>query len=392
MKKYFTEIEGVFAGGLNCGIKSGKMDLAFFYVPESYSSAGVFTTNKFAADCVNFNRENISKGIKFFVVNSGNANAVTKHAREANNKIAKKAAELLSISESEVGIASTGIIGVELPYEKIISGLEVALKNPKIKSGDLAAKAILTTDTIEKSVFYEAEVAGQKLQIGGICKGAGMISPNMATMLGFVFTNLKISSQDLQASLKTAVDKSFNMVSVDTDTSTNDMVIAISSGTLEADLSDKKIQETFDKLLQQACEDLAKMIARDGEGATKLLEAKVRGASSQKEADLVAKSVINSPLIKTAVHGADPNWGRIIMAIGKVPDTNIVAEKVAVRLQNVKVLEHGFPVAFDRAYLIAELKKESIQIDINLNIGDFEATAWGCDLTHGYIDVNVAYN
>lgn len=390
---YFTEIQSVFSSGMNCGIKPEKLDLCYFYIPNCFSTSAVFTKNKFCADSVNFTRDNIGKNpLKAFIVNSGNANAVTKTAREANNEIAKCVSSLLNIKESEVGIASTGIIGVELDHKKITTSLSNTLTNPKKNDGNLAAKAILTTDLVEKSVHIEKEIAGKKIIISGISKGSGMIAPNMATMLAFVFTNIKVPKNILDEFLINAVNDSFNMISVDTDTSTNDMLVAFSAEEEELDFSDAKIKKEFYDLFLKVNIELAKKIVEDGEGATKLIEAEVINSENKEEAKKIAKSIIDSPLVKTAIHGEDPNWGRIAMAIGKIEDTNINPQLVDIYIQETLIFSKGFPVSFDTNQLKNKLKDKLIVIKVDLSNGCATSKAWGCDLTHGYIDINVDYN
>ena len=393
MTNFFTNIKGIYSSAINCGIKEGKLDLTYIYIPDCYASAGVFTKNKFAADCVYFNKENIkANNLKAFVINSGNANAVTKNGRLANNEIANFVAKKLNIKKEEVGIASTGIIGKELPYENILSGLNSLLDNPAKHDGELSSKAIMTTDLVPKSVYLEKDIAGKKVIVSGIAKGSGMISPNMATMLGFVFTNVKIPKALLQEMLSVITDETYNMVSVDTDTSTNDMVLAFATDEIELDFSNQTTKDEFKNLFKEVNLCLAKKIARDGEGATKLIEVEVLGAETFDDARKIAKSVVDSPLVKTAIHGADANWGRIIMAIGKVDNTNVEVAKVNLQLQGVQILKNGFPVEFNKLEVTNKLKEENIFIKINLSLGEFSSKAWGCDLSHKYIDINVDYN
>lgn len=393
MKK-LTDISGVYASGTYCGLKSdsSKLDLAYLYVPNATASAGVFTKNKFKAACITHTELALKNDtIKAVIINSGCANAATGPEGIENCKItAEKAASLLGIKNSQVATASTGIIGVQLDMKKILPGLDRILENPERKEIDLAANAILTLDTKIKLAFAEKG----KLQVGGFAKGAGMISPNMATMLGFMVTNVALTPTTLKRLLQKACDDSFNMISVDTDTSTNDMVLIISTGEIEA--TDVKEEEIFE-LIKQCSISLAKQIVADGEGAEKLIEANVKGANSELEAKIVAKNLINSPLVKTAIHGADPNWGRLMMAIGKEPSVRFNPDEIDVYLAGQLVFTKGRPGKFERSDLKKLLKAAEVKIDVNLNCKasaqeSYSATAWGCDLTKKYIDINTDYN
>ncbi len=394
MGKFLTDVAGVFASGGSCGIKKSGLDFAYIYAPQAVGSAGVFTKNAFAAACVTHNKQILKQSvIKAVVINSGNANAVTgEQGLRSAAQTAAHAAELLGIQANQVAVASTGIIGVQLPLEKVLSGISTIMNPPEKLEGEITAKAIMTTDTCAKTCFYEAACGEHSLQIAGIAKGAGMIAPNMATMLGFIVTNASFSSSALQGILGEAVEDSFNMMSVDTDTSTNDMVIVISSGADPITERTPGALDSFAALLRKACTDLACQIVRDGEGAEKVIQVEVRGACSKADARKIAKSVIDSPLVKTAVHGADPNWGRVLMAVGKVEGVQVVPEKTDLAFEGVSLLQAGTPQEFDRAALIAKLKQPTVTVVINLNLGQHSATAWGCDLTKGYIDINTAYN
>ncbi|MCB0336134.1 MAG: bifunctional glutamate N-acetyltransferase/amino-acid acetyltransferase ArgJ, partial [Bdellovibrionales bacterium] len=379
-----------YASGMHCGIKPQKKDLAFIYVPESKASAGVFTTNQFCAPCVEHNRSSLRNNqiFKLLIVNSGNANAVTGEPGVANvRRTTEVASKFFQCEASEVAIASTGIIGVQLPMEKLERGIEELSREPKASHADNAAQAIMTTDLVPKSAGLKRTIGDVELSVAGIAKGSGMIAPNMATMLGFMVTDADLSSAELQTSLTQAVQRSFNMMSVDTDTSTSDMVLLFSTGTKP--VAD---QGAFQELLTEVCIDLAKQIARDGEGAEKLIEVTVEQAASEQEAQAIAKSIINSPLVKTAVHGADPNWGRVIMAVGKTPHVTVKPEQCSLYFQDVCVLQNGLPLAFEKAVLREKLRAKDIFIRVRLGCGESCATAWGCDLSKGYIDINVDYN
>jgi glutamate N-acetyltransferase/amino-acid N-acetyltransferase len=388
-----TDIPGVFAGGMHCGIKPSKKDLAFIFVPKACASAGVFTLNKFAAACVHHSKKCLKKSvIKAIVTNSGNANAVTGEQGFADVKTtAALSAKLLGLSPSEVAVASTGIIGVKLPMEKLTSGLKTLLANPKVRNGQTAAEAIMTTDAFPKTVFLERKIGGQMIVVAGISKGGGMIGPNMATTLSYLVTNVAIDSKTLQPLLSQAADDSFNMISVDTDTSTNDMVLMMATGEKKIIMSNEN-KKALQELIFDASLVLAKLIVRDGEGATRVIEAVVEGAAKRADARAMAKNIINSPLVKTAIHGADPNWGRVVAALGKDPGLKMNPEKADVFFGSHMIVKNGQPVAFDRARVVAELKKEEVQVRIDLKLGKASAKAWGCDLTKKYIDINTAYN
>lgn len=393
-RRTLTDIPGVYGCGMCCGIKPEKLDLCYIYVPECSGSAATFTTNYFRAPCVTYSEEVFAKNlIKAVVINSGNANAATGEPGYKNaQRTAAAAAEMLAISPNAVAVASTGIIGVALPIDKIESGLEKLLKAPLQCEGEKVSDAILTTDLVAKEVFLEREISGQRVAIAGTAKGSGMIAPNMATMLGFLATDISMTSEEAREFLKTAVQESFNMISVDTDTSTNDAVMLFSTGAKDVKLSDSATRHAVQDLITEACRELAIKIVRDGEGATKLISVHVKGAQLISDAQAVARSIIDSPLVKTAVHGADPNWGRIVMAIGKTPNVEIIAENVEVFFGTTKVFSGGLPIAFDRAALRTYLQGSDVEIYVDLGNGSATATAWGCDLSHGYVDINVAYS
>jgi len=392
-----NRISGVYSGAIRAGIskKAGKLDLAYLFLPDCYSSAGVFTKSAFAAPCIEQCREVLKSGLpRALIVNSGNANAATgslglKNARET----ARLAGQLLGISAREVSVSSTGVIGVQLPMDKIRNSLPelLAVKKGSRRKADGAAfaEAIMTTDLVPKEVFISRKIGGVTIKMAGVAKGSGMIAPNMATMLGFIVTDARVPKALFQRSLRDAADLSFNMTSVDTDTSTNDMVLAMSTGAQRLKFTDPKIRKQFFELLRDCCIDLAKMIAKDGEGATKLVEVQVTGASSLQQARAVAKSVVDSPLVKTAIHGADPNWGRVAAAAGKVP--GVRAERVDIAFAGVAVMRQGQPLPLDRDKVRKKLMGDKVVVGVGLNSGKEDATAWGCDLTKGYIDINTAY-
>lgn len=394
-RKNVTALKNVFAGGIATQIKSnGKRDLAYLFVPHAVGSAAVFTRSAFIAPPLIVTRNALRHGtLKALVVNSGCANAATgKPGLKDAQETATIAARLLGIKANEVAVASTGIIGKRLPMEKIRGGLQTLLASPYQRDGDAAAKAIMTTDLTQKETFVTGTVAGQRVTVAGFAKGSGMIAPNMATMLGFLVTDASVDSKTLTQCLRSAVDNSFNMTSVDTDTSTNDMVLAFSTGERGKAVRSQRAKTEFLALLTKACQSLAKQIAADGEGATKLIEVRVRGARNEREARLVAKQIINSPLVKTAIHGADPNWGRVLAAAGKDPSLKVDPTKVDLNFAGTSVMRRGAIVAHDRQHIRALMSGKEVVVALNLNLGKGSATAWGCDLTHGYVDINVSYN
>ena len=394
MKKYLTDIDGVFASAIASGIKKNKPDLGVLYVPGAVACAGVFTQHLFSASSVKYTRKCLKRHtLKAVIINSGNANAVTgKQGDEDTKTMAVETAKLLNLSPSEVGVASTGIIGVPLPMSKILKALPKVCQKESLNNGQELASAILTTDLTEKVTFKEAKIGKKIIQVSGITKGSGMIAPNMATTLGFLVTNVNVSHAVLQRCLKHAIDRSYNMLSVDTDTSTNDMVLCFATGAYAVNEQDHEQMKAFQNLLNEACIDLAKQIAKDGEGATKLIEVYVKNAPRYLDAKQIAKQVIDSPLVKTAIHGEDPNWGRLIMAIGKNETIKLNPNKVHVMIGDKLIVENGLPTKIDRAVLKKELKKNTILITVDCTIGKSNATAWGCDLTKGYIDINTDYN
>ncbi|WP_082651677.1 bifunctional glutamate N-acetyltransferase/amino-acid acetyltransferase ArgJ [Gorillibacterium timonense] len=392
-----TTPKGFQAGGLHAGLKkTERRDLGILYCEVPAAAAAVYTLNVFQAAPLKVTRDSIAAGagkLQALVVNSGNANACTGEQGEADARAMRHlTADALSIAETLVGVASTGVIGEPLPMAKVergIAGLPAALA---ANSGDDFCEAIMTTDLVQKSLCVRVETSAGPVHIAGAAKGSGMIHPNMATMLGFITTDALVTSADLQGLLSEATDASFNMITVDGDTSTNDMVVAMASGLaggseLHPGHPDWK---AFADGFGYVAEYLAKAIARDGEGATKLVEVHVAGAVNEAAARAIAKTVVGSSLVKSACYGADANWGRIVAAVGRAgqpvnPDT------VDVRLGDFLVLEGSRPVPFDDPAATEYLKGTEVQIVVNLHMGTASATAWGCDLTYEYVRINAAY-
>lgn len=394
MAHVFTDLPGVFAHAVAASIKVQGLDLAFIYIPDAVACAGVFTRHAFKAASVIHTQKYCKKHqLKAVIINAGNANAVTGKQGEKDTKtLAKAVATYLGIKSYEVGVAATGIIGVPLPLSRIETALPILFEDPKKKNGAAVAEAILTTDLCCKQVWKERQIGKKNMVVAGITKGSGMIAPNMATTLGFLVTNVAIDYETLQVCLHRAIEDSYNMLSVDTDTSTSDMVLCFATGQYRFTKTDPAQLAQFQALLTDACIDLARQIAKDGEGATKTIEVHVEGAASLKDARMMAKQVIDSPLVKTAIHGGDPNWGRLVMALGKNPEIKLNPNKVSISIEGIDLVKQGQPRGVSRACLKKALEKIAIAITINCGLGDARATAWGCDLTKGYIDINTDYN
>ncbi len=391
---------GFTAAGIHCGIKPNnpKKDLALIYSRVPCKAAAVYTTNKVKGAPIAVTKDHIKNGhAQAVIVNSGNANTCNADGAEKAQEMCLLAANVLGIAADDVIVASTGVIGQPLPIEPIASHIK-ELAEALSADGSLgAAQAIMTTDTRVKEIAVEFEVDGTVCRLGGISKGSGMIHPNMATMLGFLTTDAAIKKSLLKEALSDAVNDTFNMVSVDGDTSTNDMVSILASGLAD----NKKIcdrdsegYQAFYAALMEVCTYLARIMAKDGEGATKLIECKVHGAISEEQATIVSKSVVMSSLTKAAVFGADANWGRILCAIGYAK-VDVDVEKVDVAFQSkagrILVCKDGAGVAFDEKLAKNILLEDEIVIDINLNSGTFAKTAYGCDLTYDYVKINGDY-
>ncbi|MDU0205716.1 MULTISPECIES: bifunctional glutamate N-acetyltransferase/amino-acid acetyltransferase ArgJ [Paenibacillus] len=391
-----TTPKGFRAGGLHCGLKkTERFDLGAIVCEVPAAAAGVYTLNAFQAAPLRVTQESIAQGGKLqaMIVNSGNANACTGQQGEDDAYAMRAAsAKALGVAEHHVGVTSTGVIGELLPMGKVLTGIEQLPQRIKLDGGEDFCQAILTTDLVQKMTCVRLVVGGKEVHIAGAAKGSGMIHPNMATMLGFMTTDAPIESEYLQQLLSRITDNTFNMITVDGDTSTNDMVVVMASGlaggeTLTPEHPD---WEAFAAGFQYVGEYLAKAIARDGEGATKLIETTVIGAESDEAARKIVKSIIGSSLVKSAVYGADANWGRIIAAVG-YSGQPVNVNTVDIRLGDIAVLEQSRPVKFDEEAALAYLKTDTIQIHVNLHMGTGKATGWGCDLTYDYVRINAAY-
>ena len=397
-----TAAKGFLAAGLAAGIKKGnKKDMAMIYSSTPCMAAGTFTTNLVKAAPVKWDQEIVyhQPSAQAVVINSGVANACTgSEGMECCQMTAQEAAKVLNIEPTQVLVASTGVIGQQLPMDQIREGVRnlAPLLSGAREASALAAQAIMTTDTVPKEVAVTVELGGRTVTIGGMCKGSGMIHPNMCTMLSFVTTDAAISREMLQKALSDVVKDTYNMVSVDGDTSTNDTVLLLANGMAENPeiTEDCKDYETFKEALLYVNTCLAKKIAGDGEGATALFEVKVVGAENKEQAVTLAKSVITSNLTKAAIFGHDANWGRILCAMGYSgaqfdPDrVDLYFESAAGKLQ---IIENGVAVDYSEEEATRILSEKEVTAVADLKAGDATATAWGCDLTYDYVKINADY-
>ncbi|MBI5879461.1 MAG: bifunctional glutamate N-acetyltransferase/amino-acid acetyltransferase ArgJ [Chloroflexi bacterium] len=382
-----TSPKGFRACGITAGIKaSGKPDMAMIVSDSPCAAGAVFTQNRVQAAPVQISRKHIETHgdrMQAIVINAGNANAVTgRQGLDNATGMAASASSELDIEAGQAAVMSTGVIGQQLPMEKVTAGIKLAIKALSYDGGHDAARAIMTTDTQPK----EVAVTISGVTIGGICKGAAMIHPNMATMLCIIATDAQIDRAALQAALSAAVKVSFNRISVDGDTSTNDTVIALANG-LSGIAPDA---DEFQSALTYVCTELAKKIVRDAEGASKFITLTVRGAASEAEAHQVAATVATSPLVKTAIYGRDANWGRVLAAAGR-SGVAIEPSRVNLRFGPLAVLHAGTPLPFKEDEAIKILSDHDIEIDLDLGMGDASVTMWTCDLTHEYVSLNADY-
>ncbi len=397
-----TAAKGYEAASTAAGIKyQNRTDMAMIYSQVPCVAAGTFTTNVVKAAPVKWDQQVVKSGAKVqaVIVNSGIANACTGSEGFGYCKdTADAAAAALGISAAGVLVGSTGVIGKQIPIEKLTAGVaELAKKKQAtLESGQEAAKAIMTTDTKEKELAVEIEVAGKTVTIGGMAKGSGMIHPNMCTMLAFITTDAVISKETLQKALSEDVDDTYNMISVDGDTSTNDTVLLLANGMAENEeiIYGSEAYETFTEALHVINEYLAKKIAGDGEGATALFEVKAVGCESKEQAKILAKSIVCSNLTKTAIAGHDANWGRILCAMG-YSGAQFDPERVDLFFESaagkIQIIENGTAVNYSEAEATKILSEPEVTAIADVKMGEETATAWGCDLTHGYIEINADY-
>ena len=390
-------IAGVTLGVIEAGIRyKGRADLTMMEFIPGTTVAGVFTRNKCPGAPVDWCRAALRKGkARALVVNAGNANVFTgKAGREATKATAEAAAALVGCKPNEVFLASTGVIGETMPHERLTAALPALHQALTPARWDEAARGIMTTDTFPKACVRTATIGDATVTIAGIAKGSGMIAPDMATMLSFLATDAKIPAAALQALLSKGSAKSFNCITVDSDTSTSDSVILFATGATKhprVPAEGGAILSDFARALDELLLDLALQVARDGEGAQKLIEINVTGAVSAKSAHRIAMCIANSPLVKTAIAGEDANWGRIVMAVGKAGEP-ADRDKLSVAVGGTWMARDGGVIAdYDEAPVVAHMKGREVEITVDIGLGKGRATAWTCDLTHGYIDINGSY-
>ena len=395
-----TSPTGFLASGIHCGLKKDKVkkDLALIYSEVPAVSAGVYTTNKVKGAPLVVTKEHLSDNkAQAIIINSGNANTCN-----GDDGLAKAEAtaiacgKALNINSNDVLVASTGVIGVPLNVDVIINGIPTLVNELSEDNAISAATAIMTTDTVIKQCGIETTIDGKKVTIAAMCKGSGMIHPNMATMLSFITTDLNISPELLEMALKDSVNVSYNRISVDGDSSTNDMVVIMANGLAKNLIIENKNEDyyTFVKALTDLNIHLAKMIAKDGEGATKLIECTVKNMTTEAEAEALSRSVINSSLVKAAIFGSDANWGRILCALGYANiefDPYKVDVTFASKAGSILVCENGSSVNFDESKAKEILIEDTIQILIDMKLGNETVTTWGCDLTYDYVKINGDY-
>jgi glutamate N-acetyltransferase/amino-acid N-acetyltransferase len=389
-----TDVNGFKANGVHCGLKKQKDDLALITSDVPANAAGTFTLNKVKAAPLLISKKIINEGhkIKAVLVNSGNANACTgeKGYNDALD-IQSYCAEKLNIAVDEVLVSSTGVIGEYINTDAVKLGVDKLAVSLEDDGGINAAKAIMTTDLQNKHFAYKVKLSGGEITLGAICKGSGMIMPNMATMLAFIGTDAEIDKNLLQKLLSGAVNNSFNKISVDGETSTNDMVVLMANGVSGLKIGEgTKNEEIFYTALEMICKDMAKSIAADGEGATKLITINVNNAASDRDADIIARALANSPLVKTAMYGEDANWGRIISSAGG-SGADFNPDKVEIYLDDQPVLLSGYRVVIDEELVKTVLKKKEISINIYVNEGSNNTTWWTCDYSENYIKINALY-
>ncbi|MDP2729810.1 MAG: bifunctional glutamate N-acetyltransferase/amino-acid acetyltransferase ArgJ [Dehalococcoidales bacterium] len=389
-----TSPEGFYAGAVSAGIKKekGKLDLGILFSEVPCKAAGLFTSNRIKSAPVTLCQERLKEGRAVaVVVNSGCANAYTGEQGLADAaEMATLAAEGIGVSAGDVLVASTGVTGHPLPMEQVRDGISQLILSRD--GGHELSRAIMTTDTVPKETAVSVRTDGSEFTIGGIAKGSGMIHPDLATMLCFLATDAEVDPDFLKSALVKAADVSLNMISVDRDTSPSDTLLIMANGlagkgpvtpgSYEADV--------FQQALNKVCIHLARAIARDGEGATRLIEVTVNGAISVAEAKLAARGIVSSTLVKAAVHGGDPNWGRIIAALGQ-SGVEMVESKIDLSIGDIDVLKNGRPLSFSQRKIVRVLKQSEVPIAVQLNLGTASATAWGCDLSEEYVTINSQY-
>ncbi len=400
-----TAPKGFRAAGIAAGLKStGAKDLALILSQTEAIAAGVFTTSQVRAACVDYCRQCLQNkaSARAILCNAGQANAATGELGwEDALESARLVAQELNVPSETILLASTGVIGQRIKMGSLRSGIPQVVREATEKGGADAAEAIITTDLVTKQIALETTIEGRPVRIGGIAKGSGMIAPNMATMLGFITCDAAVSTSLWQEMLKRAVDKSFNQITVDGDTSTNDCVLALANGQSRTTAITDRSQnaQKLEAMLTEVCQHLAKAIARDGEGATCLIEVRVSGAPSDEAASQVAKTIAGSSLVKSAVFGRDPNWGRIAAAAGRA-GVKFHQDELNIKLGDLVLMKNGQPQNFDRnaasnylkqAATGEYLKSDTVLISVGIGVGSGSSTAWGCDLTYKYVEINAEY-
>ncbi|MCQ2543913.1 MAG: bifunctional ornithine acetyltransferase/N-acetylglutamate synthase [Lachnospiraceae bacterium] len=397
-----TAAKGFKAAVCEANIKyKDRTDMAFVYSETPCECAGTFTSNVVKAACVMWDKQLVESGKPMHgaIVNSGIANACTgKEGFDACEATAKAAEKCLGVPYDTIAVASTGVIGMQLPVDKLVAGVEKmsTTLDSSLEAGTKASKAIMTTDTVNKEIAVTFEVAGKEVVLGGMSKGSGMIHPNMCTMLGFLTSDIAIDKKLMQEALSEVITDTFNMISVDGDTSTNDTLLLMSNGLAGNDKITEKNEDydTFKNALFEVCKFLARKMAADGEGASKLFTAQVVNAKSKEDARVLARSVISSSLSKAAIYGCDANFGRFLCAMGysgvefNQEDVELFFVSDAGKLQ---VFKFGVPLDFDEEFAKKILSSEEVIVYIDMHEGDKEATAWGCDLTYDYVKINADY-
>ena len=388
-----TAAKGFSASGVACGIKaSGDPDLALVFSDRAAAAAGVFTTNQVKSPAVLLDQARVASGqAQAMIINSGNANTCTgEQGRRDTEEMADFTAAILGIPRELMLVASTGTIGKPMPMDAVRQGITDACGALKPDGGPHAARAIMTTDTRPKEVALELTLDGKTVRMGGMAKGAGMIRPNMATMICVITTDAAIGARELDLDLRWAADRSFNCITIDGDMSTSDTVIALANGASGAQVLKEDDRRKFQRALDFVCARLAREIVADGEGATKIIRVRVSGAREYEDARRIAMSVANSPLVKTAMYGGDPNWGRIMAAAGAA-GVEFDPRAVDLSLAGIPVVGAGAPLPFDPARAAEALREREIAIHVELNAGPQSATVWTCDLTEEYIRINAHY-
>ncbi len=390
-----TAVQGIKAAAVHCGLKKRRRDLSLVSSMHDCAAAGVFTRNRVQAAPGKLCRDGIAGPIRALVVNSGNANACTGEAGlQSARRMAALTAVSLGLSPAQVLVCSTGVIGKQLPMERVERGIvkAAAALSGEPKAGREAARAILTTDTVAKEVAYRGSLGGVTFHLAGMAKGSGMICPDMATMLAFIFTDLTISRPLLQRLFQEAADRTFNLITIDGDTSTNDTALLLANGAAGAAeiTTGSPLCSAFAGLLEEACRDLAYQIVADGEGITKVITLTLQGAPDSLSARTLARAVLNSPLVKTAFYGEDANWGRILAALGYA-GVDFDPSGVDIYLGPLQVAAKGEAVAFPESEARSILQQKEIPVLVDLNAGTCSLTTWGSDLSHNYISINSSY-